>query len=166
MTFLGIVLTTVFETKLYDRSDSLLFFFGRARAWSGAAQLVDLSQGRLQLRVARENVFSDRLLNDEFQDFHYSKRSRSRDILQLFNTFYHFFALLASFWALSAAATVGFINCTASIGGFVGPKIIGNLSQATGSFRGGFLFMIACWTIASLLVLLCPRENAAKRVNA
>ncbi len=75
-------------------------------------------------------------------------------------------AYLPSFWALpssllassAAAAAVGFINCTASIGGFVGPKIIGNLSQSTGSFRAGFIFMIACWVIASLLVLLCPRE--------
>ena len=76
-------------------------------------------------------------------------------------------AYLPSFWALpssfltssAAAAAVGFINCTASIGGFIGPKIIGDLSQRTGSFRGGFVFMIACWTIASLLVLLCPRGN-------
>jgi sugar phosphate permease len=76
-------------------------------------------------------------------------------------------AYLPSFWALpsafltssAAAAAVGFINCTASIGGFVGPKIIGDLSQRTGSFRTGFVFMIACWTIASLLVLLCPRGN-------
>jgi len=56
---------------------------------------------------------------------------------------------------------VGFINCTASIGGFFGPKMVGNLSQATGSFNPGFLFMIACWTIASLLVLFCPREKLA-----
>jgi MFS transporter, ACS family, tartrate transporter len=76
-------------------------------------------------------------------------------------------AYLPSFWALpsafltssAAAAAVGFINCTASIGGFVGAKIIGDLSQRTGSFNMGFIFMIACWTIASLLVLLCPREN-------
>jgi ACS family tartrate transporter-like MFS transporter len=76
-------------------------------------------------------------------------------------------AYLPSFWALpgaflsssAAAAAVGFINCTASIGGFFGPKIIGELSQRTGSFRGGFVFMIACWTIASVLVLLCPRER-------
>ena len=77
-------------------------------------------------------------------------------------------AYLPSFWALpsaflsnsAAAAAVGFINCTASIGGFVGPKIIGELSQRTGSFGGGFMFMIACWTIASVLVLLGPRERA------
>ena len=75
-------------------------------------------------------------------------------------------AYLPSFWALpsaflsssAAAAAVGFINCTASIGGFVGPKIIGELSQRTGSFDTGFIFMICCFVIASLLVLLCPRE--------
>jgi MFS transporter, ACS family, tartrate transporter len=74
-----------------------------------------------------------------------------------------------SFWALpstllsssAAAAAVGFINCMASLGGLVGPKIIGDLSQRTGSFDAGFVFMIACWLVASLLVLLCPREQAA-----
>ena len=73
-------------------------------------------------------------------------------------------AYLPAFWALpssfltasAAAAAVGFINCTASIGGFFGPKIIGELSQRSGSFNGGFIFMIGCWVIASVLVLLCP----------
>ena len=76
---------------------------------------------------------------------------------------------LPAFWALpsafltssAAAAAIGFINCTASIGGFVGPKIFGDLSQRTGSFNSGFIFMIACWIIASVLVLLCPREREA-----
>jgi sugar phosphate permease len=83
--------------------------------------------------------------------------------LVVFGTIAH----LPSFWALpgaflsssAAAAAVGFINCTASIGGFVGPWFIGQLSQRTGSFNAGFIFMIACWAIASLLVLLCPRER-------
>jgi ACS family tartrate transporter-like MFS transporter len=77
---------------------------------------------------------------------------------------------LPAFWALpsafltssAAAAAIGFINCTASIGGFVGPKIFGDLSQRTGSFNTGFIFMIACWIIASLLVLLCPRERTTR----
>ena len=76
-------------------------------------------------------------------------------------------AYLPSFWALpseiltssAAAAAVGFINCTASIGGFFGPKMIGNLSQQTGSFNAGYIFMIVCLIIASVLVLLCPRER-------
>jgi ACS family tartrate transporter-like MFS transporter len=84
--------------------------------------------------------------------------------LVVFGTIAHlpaFWSLPSAFLSSSAAAgAVGFINCTASIGGFVGPKIIGELSQRTDSFRSGFIFMIACWTIASLLVLLCPRERA------
>jgi ACS family tartrate transporter-like MFS transporter len=79
-------------------------------------------------------------------------------------------AYLPSFWALpsaflsasAAAAAVGFINCTASIGGYFGPKIFGDLSQRTGSLDKGFIFMIACWIVASLLVLLCPRENVGE----
>jgi ACS family tartrate transporter-like MFS transporter len=73
-----------------------------------------------------------------------------------------FFTLPAEFLTASAAAAaVGFINCTASIGGFVGPKIFGDLSQRTGSFNTGFAMMIACWLIASALVLFCPREGTA-----
>ncbi len=78
-------------------------------------------------------------------------------------------AYLPSFWALpseflsaSAAATaVGFINCTASIGGYFGPKFFGDFSQRTGSFDRGFIFMIICWVIAAVLVLLCPRQRRA-----
>ena len=78
-----------------------------------------------------------------------------------------FWALPSAFLTSSAAATaIGFINCTASIGGFVGPKIIGNLSQRTGSFESGFIFMIVCWTIASVLVLLCPRERNLRLASA
>lgn len=76
-------------------------------------------------------------------------------------------AYLPAFWTLpgsllsasAAAAAIGFINSAASLGGFVGPKIIGNLSQLTGSFRSGFVFMIAAWVVGAVLVLLCPRER-------
>jgi ACS family tartrate transporter-like MFS transporter len=76
-------------------------------------------------------------------------------------------AYLPAFWALpgalladsAAAAAIGFINSAASLGGFVGPKIVGNLSQSSGSFRSGFMFMIGCWVVASVLVLLCPRRE-------
>src|SRR6201993_2392263 len=78
-------------------------------------------------------------------------------------------AYLPAFWALpsaflsasAAAAAVGFINCTASIGGFFGPKMIGDISQRSGSFNGGFAVMIFCFVIASVLVLICPRARAA-----
>lgn len=71
-----------------------------------------------------------------------------------------FWTLPASFLSPSAAAAaIGFISCVASVGGFFGPKLIGHLSQ-----HGGFLFMIACWTVASALVLLCPRYNGYESV--
>ncbi|HKD90650.1 MAG TPA: MFS transporter [Terriglobales bacterium] len=78
-------------------------------------------------------------------------------------------AYLPAFWALpssllsgsAAAAAIGFINSAASLGGFFGPKIVGNLSQMTGSFRAGFIFMIACWLVGTVLVLLCRRGSAA-----
>lgn len=76
-------------------------------------------------------------------------------------------AYLASFWAMpseiltrsAAAAAIGFINCTASLGGLVGPWMIGKLSDRTHSFNAGFVFMIGCFVIASILVLVCPREK-------
>ncbi|MDQ6808458.1 MAG: MFS transporter [Verrucomicrobiota bacterium] len=59
----------------------------------------------------------------------------------------------------AAAAAIGFINCTGSIGGFVGPKIFGELSQRTGALDAGFVMMIACWLISSALVLLFLRDR-------
>ncbi len=83
-------------------------------------------------------------------------------------------AYLPSFWALpsailsssAAAAAVGFINCMASIGGYFGPKIFGELSQHTGSFNSGFICMIASFVVASVLVLLCPQEKTERRASA
>jgi fucose permease len=51
----------------------------------------------------------------------------------------------------------------ASIGGFFGPNMIGYLSERTGSFDTGFGLMIACFVIASVLVLICPRERSFAR---
>lgn len=70
------------------------------------------------------------------------------------------------FWALpssllndaAAAAAIGFINSFASIGGYIGPWVFGKLSGRTGSFGAGFWFMLVSYAIATLVVLLCPRE--------
>jgi len=74
-----------------------------------------------------------------------------------------FFTLPSEFLSSAgAAAAIGFINATASVGGgYGGPKIFGELSQRTGSFNTGFVVMIACWIIGSVLVLICPRERSA-----
>lgn len=76
----------------------------------------------------------------------------------------------ASFWTLptlflsdvAAAAGIGVINCFGNLGGFLGPYMVGALSNNTGEYRGGMLFLGGCALAASLLVLLVrPRATAA-----
>src|SRR4051812_49442773 len=79
-------------------------------------------------------------------------------------------AYLPSFWALpsafltrsAAAAAVGFINCTASIGGFFWPENIGGFSQQDGSFKRGILFFVCRWAGASVAGLFLPRGRAPR----
>jgi MFS transporter, ACS family, tartrate transporter len=70
----------------------------------------------------------------------------------------------ASFWTLptlflretAAAAGIGVINCFGNLGGFLGPYMVGALSNTTGSYRSGMLFLGGCALLASVLVLLVP----------
>jgi MFS transporter, ACS family, tartrate transporter len=69
-----------------------------------------------------------------------------------------------SFWALPtkllsagvAAATFGFINLIANLGGFVGPYAIGFLTDVTGTYVAGVLFLVAS-AIISGVILACLR---------
>jgi ACS family tartrate transporter-like MFS transporter len=66
------------------------------------------------------------------------------------------------FWALpntflagaSAAAVVGMINCVGNTGGFVGPWVIGFLTDKTGTYTAGMLYLIGSAVVAAGLVLL------------
>ena len=72
-------------------------------------------------------------------------------------------ALLAPFWCLpsmilsgsAAAVGIALINSLGTVGGFVGPYIIGFVTDATGSTQGSFLalagFGVACATLCVLL---------------
>ncbi len=68
----------------------------------------------------------------------------------------------ASFWTLptlflsdvGAAAGIGVINCFGNLGGFLGPYMVGFLSNGTGSYRSGMLFLGGCALMASVFVLL------------
>jgi len=68
----------------------------------------------------------------------------------------------ASFWTLptlflsdvGAAAGIGVINCFGNLGGFLGPYMVGFLSNNTGSYRSGMLFLGACAVMASVFVVL------------
>jgi MFS transporter, ACS family, tartrate transporter len=69
-----------------------------------------------------------------------------------------------SYWALPtkllsagvAAATFGFINLVANLGGFVGPYAIGFLTDVTGTYVAGVLFLVAS-AIISGVILACLR---------
>jgi ACS family tartrate transporter-like MFS transporter len=75
---------------------------------------------------------------------------------------------MAPFWALpgtflsgaSAAAVVGSINCIANTGGFFGPYIVGFLTDKTGTYAAGVLYLIGSAIVAGLLVLLVRRPDA------
>src|SRR3984957_16976632 len=68
----------------------------------------------------------------------------------------------ASFWTLptlflrevGAAAGIGVINCFGNLGGFLGPYMVGFLSNSTGSYRSGMLFLGGFALMASVFVLL------------
>jgi MFS transporter, ACS family, tartrate transporter len=66
-----------------------------------------------------------------------------------------------SFWSLpstfltgtTVAATLGFINSIGSLGGFLGPYILGYLNSATDSFFTSMVFLSACSFVAGLFIL-------------
>jgi nitrate/nitrite transporter NarK len=66
------------------------------------------------------------------------------------------------FWALpttilsesAAAAAVGLINSIGSMGGFVGPFVMGYLATRTGSFVSGLVWLLGNLFLAGILILL------------
>ena len=68
---------------------------------------------------------------------------------------------LPGFWALptsfltgtTAAASIGLINSFGNLGGFVGPYVVGYVSDKTGSYYGGVLYLAASALIASVIIL-------------
>ncbi len=77
---------------------------------------------------------------------------------------------LPAFWALpnallsgtSAAAVIGFINCFGNIGGFVGPYAVGFLTDKTGTYAAGVLYLIGSALLGGVMVLLVrPRKQEA-----
>ena len=79
---------------------------------------------------------------------------------------------LPGFWALpaqflggtAAAASIGAINCVGNLGGFVGPYVLGFLSEHSGgSYSSGVLFLSAAAVLGAILVLFVRRESAVER---
>jgi ACS family tartrate transporter-like MFS transporter len=66
-----------------------------------------------------------------------------------------FWALPSRFLSGSAlAAGIALINTAGSLGGFVGPTMVGYVRQATGGFAGGLLFLAALLVCAGIGTLL------------
>jgi len=65
--------------------------------------------------------------------------------------------------ANARGAFSGFINCGGQIGGFFAPVVVGYLIEATASFTGGFLFMMAGLVVAAAcfgaVALSLPRHG-------
>jgi ACS family tartrate transporter-like MFS transporter len=71
-------------------------------------------------------------------------------------------ARLPAFWTLpasllggaTAAASIGAINSIGNLGGFVGPYLLGALSNATGSYSSGIWYLTGASVLAAVLILL------------
>jgi MFS transporter, ACS family, tartrate transporter len=77
---------------------------------------------------------------------------------------------LGPFWALpsefltgfSAASGIALINSVGNLGGFVGPSVVGFISQKTGSLYGGLAFAGASMILSAMLVMFLPRKSHAQ----
>jgi ACS family tartrate transporter-like MFS transporter len=69
-----------------------------------------------------------------------------------------FWALPSRFLSGSAlAAGIALVNTAGSLGGFVGPTMVGYVREATGGFAGGLLFLAALLVLAGLGTLVLRR---------
>jgi MFS transporter, ACS family, tartrate transporter len=83
------------------------------------------------------------------------------------------YSTLATFWSLptaflsgtAAAAGIALINSVGNLGGFVGPYVVGALSDATGSFYAGLLLLAVLILVAGLLALAVKHERRLEEVE-
>jgi ACS family tartrate transporter-like MFS transporter len=76
-----------------------------------------------------------------------------------------FYCAHPGFWPLpnaflgraAAAASLGLINSFGNLGGFLGPYMLGALSDRTGGFGPGLLYLASCSCASALLVLVVRR---------
>ena len=75
-----------------------------------------------------------------------------------------------AFWSIparfltgtAAAASIGLINATGNLGGFLGPYLVGYLTKATSSFTAGVLFLAMAAVVAAALILSLPLRTAVR----
>jgi MFS transporter, ACS family, D-galactonate transporter len=67
------------------------------------------------------------------------------------------------------AAFVGFVNTGGQIGGMMAPVVVGYVVRATGSFNGGFDFMVCALAVSAACywaLSYCMRTSARRAVTA
>jgi MFS transporter, ACS family, tartrate transporter len=77
-------------------------------------------------------------------------------------------SMFGPFWALAttsagargAAAAIALINSVGNIGGFVGPYLLGAISDATHSFTAGLFAIAGILAVGAVLVLLADERHA------
>jgi len=77
------------------------------------------------------------------------------------------YSYLPGFWALpaafltesAAAASIGLINSVGNLGGFAGPYIVGYLTNKTGSFYAGVIYLSCSALVGAILILLVKHER-------
>jgi ACS family tartrate transporter-like MFS transporter len=82
-------------------------------------------------------------------------------------------AFIPTFWTLpsafltgsAAAVAVGLINSFGNLGGFVGPYIVGYISDKTGSTVGGVIVLAIALMVGSLLVLTLDRRRVGEAIS-
>jgi len=62
----------------------------------------------------------------------------------------------------AAAAAIALINAVGSLGGTVGPIVIGRLKAQTGSYSGGMIYVAATLLLSSVVVLFAAPKPAAR----
>ena len=89
-------------------------------------------------------------------------------VMGIYSSFGPFWSIPSSFLTTTAAAgAIAMINSIGNLGGFVGPYAMGFIRDATGSFAGGTIFLVACMLAAAvlLMVLRKARESAPEVAN-
>jgi MFS family permease len=78
----------------------------------------------------------------------------------VYSAFGPFWAIPSSFLAsTTAAGAIAMINSVGNLGGFVGPFAMGLIWDATGSFTGGIMFLIAMLLCAAGLLMLLRKSG-------
>ncbi|MGD0719576.1 MAG: MFS transporter [Roseiarcus sp.] len=85
-----------------------------------------------------------------------------------------FFSVLPVFWTLpttfltgtGAAAGIAAVNSIGNLGGFFGPRVFGQLKDATGGDFASLMFLAACAIIGAAIVLVLGHNPALERPAA